>query len=122
MPFLSESFPGIQYIVTTHSPFVLTSVSNAEIYDISRREQVGDLSSYSYESVLEGLFGVSSASDILQNKIRDIAKKIEDENTNAEELEALVDNLEVSQGILDEESRFYLNSAKLKINKIKKGV
>ena len=27
LPFLSESFPGIQYIVTTHSPFVLTSVS-----------------------------------------------------------------------------------------------
>jgi len=122
LPFLSESFPGIQYIVTTHSPFVLTSVSNAEIYDISRREQVGDLSSYSYESVLEGLFGVSSASDILQNKIRDIAKKIEDENTNVEILEALVDNLNVSQSILDEESRFYLNRAKLKINKIKKGV
>ena len=56
LPFLSESFPGIQYIVTTHSPFVLTSVSNAEIYDISRREQVGDLSSYSYESVLEGFW------------------------------------------------------------------
>lgn len=122
LPFLSESFPGIQYIVTTHSPFVLTSVSNAEIYDISRREQVGDLSSYSYESVLEGLFGVSSASDILQNKIRDIAKKIEDENTNSEELQVLVDKLESNQDMLDEESKFYLNSAKLKINKVKKGV
>lgn len=122
LPFLSESFPGIQYIVTTHSPFVLTSVSNAEIYDISRKEQVGDLSSYSYESVLEGLFGVSSASDILQNKIREIAKKIEDENTNPKELENLVNKLESNQDILDEESRFYLNSAKLKINKVKKGV
>lgn len=122
LPFLSESFPGIQYIVTTHSPFVLTSVSNAEIYDISRREQVGDLSSYSYESVLEGLFGVSSASDILQKKIREISKKIKDKNTKLEELETLVNELEGEKDILDEESKFYLNSAKLKINKIKKGV
>ncbi|MEL4204919.1 AAA family ATPase [Plesiomonas shigelloides] len=122
LPFLSESFPGIQYIVTTHSPFVLTSVSNAEIYDISRREQVGDLSSYSYESVIEGLFGVSSASDILQKKIREISKKIKDKNTKLEELETLVNELEGEKDILDEESKFYLNSARLKINKIKKGV
>ncbi|MDX1724435.1 MAG: AAA family ATPase [Pseudomonas sp.] len=122
LPFLSDSFPGIQYIVTTHSPFVLTSVSDAEIYDISRREQAGNLSSYSYESVLEGLFGVSSASDILQNKIRDISKKVESADSSQEELQELINELEKDQDNLDEEAKFYLNSAKLKVHKFKQGV
>jgi len=121
LPFLSDSFPGIQYIVTTHSPFVLTSVSNSEIYDISRREQVGDLSSYSYESVLEGLFGVSSSSDILQNKIRHLAKQIENDAASSVDLQPLVDDIEVNIESLDEESKFFLNSAKLKIKKSKLG-
>ena len=121
LPFLADSFPGIQYIVTTHSPFVLTSVSNSEIYDISRREQVSDdLSLYSYESVLEGLFGVSPASNILQNKIRDIAERIKSKDVSNTELQNLIDELEKNQDALDEESKFYLNSAKLKINKSKK--
>lgn len=120
LPFLSDSFPGIQYIVTTHSPFVLTSVSNSEIYDISRREQVGELSSYSYESVLEGLFGVSPSSDILQNKIRKIAKEIERDDTSIERLKELVNDVGSDSEHLDEESKFYLNSAKLEIKKYKK--
>ncbi|GGW35198.1 AAA family ATPase [Vreelandella hamiltonii] len=121
LPFLSESFPGIQYIVTTHSPFVLTSVSNSEIYDISRREQVGELSSYSYESVLEGLFDVSPSSDILKNKIRKIAREIERDDVNIEMLKELVSDIGSDSSYLDEESKFYLNSAKLEIKKYHKG-
>lgn len=122
LPFLSDSFPGIQYIVTTHSPFVLTSVSNSEIYDISRREQVAELSSYSYESVLEGLFGVSPASDILQNKIRNIAKEVSSDETSIESLQELLNGIEANFDSLDEESKFYINSAKVKIKKAKQGV
>lgn len=121
LPFLSESFPGIQYIVTTHSPFVLTSVDDAEIYDISKQEQIGELSSYSYESVLEGLFDVSSSSDILQNKIRKIAKEIELKNTSINKLNALVIDIDRDSNFLDDESKYYLNSAKLEIKKLKKG-
>jgi predicted ATP-binding protein involved in virulence len=69
LPFLSESFSRIQFIVTTHSPFVLTSISTSVIYDISSKEQVENLSSYSYEAILEGLFNVTSASKLLQDKI-----------------------------------------------------
>lgn len=117
LPFLSDSFPGVQYIVTTHSPFVLTSVSDAEIFDLSRREQVGDLSSYSYEAVLAGLFGVSSASDILQNKIREISRQIDGDETSIIEMQEKINELDKDQDKLDEEAKFYLNSAKMKIFK-----
>lgn len=34
MPFLAEFFPRIQFIVTTHSPYILNSLSNAKVYDL----------------------------------------------------------------------------------------
>lgn len=121
LPFLSDSFPSIQFIVTTHSPFVITSVCDAEIYDISKREQVGDLSSYSYEAVLEGLFGVSSASDILQNKIRNLSRQIYSKNPDIDEIRNLIVELEKVKEKLDEEARFHLNNAKLKLLQFKQG-
>ncbi|WP_341536222.1 AAA family ATPase [Aeromonas veronii] len=60
LAFLKKAFPKIQFIVSTHSPFVVSSVDDAVIYDLSRLEQVENLSMYSYEAVLEGLFGVTS--------------------------------------------------------------
>ncbi|MGB3600141.1 MAG: AAA family ATPase [Marinomonas sp.] len=119
LPFLSDSFPGIQFIVTTHSPFVLTSVSDVVIFDISRSEQVGDLSSYSYEAVLEGLFGVNSSSDILQKKIREIAKYIENPDLNVFALKRLIEGIDSEVEVLDEESKFFVNKAKLIVNRSK---
>lgn len=34
LPFLTEFFPKIQFIVTTHSPFILNSIENSVIYDL----------------------------------------------------------------------------------------
>ena len=34
LPFLTEFFPNIQFIVTTHSPYILNSISNAKAYDL----------------------------------------------------------------------------------------
>lgn len=119
LPFLSNSFPGIQFIVTTHSPFVLTSVSDSVIFDISRKEQVGDLSSYSYEAVLEGLFGAHSSSDILQKKIKEIAMYMETPNIDIPALEKLVKRVDVEPTTIDEESKFFINKAKFLISKSK---
>ena len=57
MPFLTKTFPNIQFIVTTHSPFVLSSMSNAVAYDLEHREILSDLTEYSYESLAEGYLG-----------------------------------------------------------------
>lgn len=37
LPFLTEFFPSIQFIVTTHSPFVLNSIDDAVIYDLEKK-------------------------------------------------------------------------------------
>lgn len=48
LPFLSSFFPKIQFIVTTHSPFVLSSLPNAIICDLEKKFITEDLSAYSY--------------------------------------------------------------------------
>lgn len=36
MPFLTTIFPNIQFIVTSHSPFILNSIQNVVIYDLEK--------------------------------------------------------------------------------------
>lgn len=61
MPFLTTLFPNVQFIVTTHSPFVLNSLDNAVAYDLEHQEVVSELNEYSAESITAGYFGVPSA-------------------------------------------------------------
>ncbi len=65
LPFLTKFFPNIQFIVTTHSPFVLSSISNAVIFDMKSHQQYSDLSQYSYSNLVEGYFNVSQYSKII---------------------------------------------------------
>lgn len=75
MPFLTKTFPNIQFIVTTHSPFVLSSMSNAVAYDLEHRKVLSDdLTEYSYEVLAEGYFGVSTESSSVEIRLR----KLED--------------------------------------------
>lgn len=66
MPFLTKVFPNIQFIITTHSPFVLNSLDNAVAFDLEHRETINELTQYSYEALAEGYFGVSSESSYMQ--------------------------------------------------------
>lgn len=43
LPFLTEFFPNVQFVISTHSPFVLSSIDNAVIYDLEHQEPVTDL-------------------------------------------------------------------------------
>lgn len=36
LPFLTEMFPNLQFIVTTHSPFVVNSLENAVVYELEK--------------------------------------------------------------------------------------
>lgn len=69
LPLLTSIFPKIQFVVTTHSPFVLSSVENAVVYDLKNQETITDLSDYSYEIITEGYFGVKTESDKLRRNI-----------------------------------------------------
>lgn len=57
MPFLTEFFPRIQFIVTTHSPYILNSLSNAKVYDLENCIELEDLTAYSSDDLAEGYFG-----------------------------------------------------------------
>ena len=69
LPLLTSIFPKIQFVVTTHSPFVLSSVENAVVYDLKNQETITDLSDYSYEIITEGYFGIKTESDKLRRNI-----------------------------------------------------
>lgn len=69
MPFLTEFFPKLQFIVTTHSPYILNSLSNAKVYDLENCLELEDLSLYSSDDLAEGYFGVDEYSDKLKEKV-----------------------------------------------------
>lgn len=69
LPLLTSVFPNIQFIVSTHSPFVLSSVKDAVAYDMERHEVIGDLTDYSYESLAEGYFGVRTSSVEIETRL-----------------------------------------------------
>lgn len=69
MPFLTEFFPRIQFIVTTHSPYILNSLSNAKVYDLENCVELEDLSVYSSDVLADGYFGADEYSGILKEKI-----------------------------------------------------
>ena len=69
MPFLTNLFPNIQFIATTHSPFVLNSIENAVIYDLEKQIKVEDLTAYSYEGIVESYFDIDQYSKQIKDKI-----------------------------------------------------
>lgn len=89
---LTQVFPNIQFIVTTHSPFVLNSIDNAVAYDLEKRERLDDLTQYSYEALAEGYFNVQTDSVFLQaklNRFKNLATKINRDKAEEKEYKML---------------------------------
>ncbi|MFM5426400.1 AAA family ATPase [Aeromonas veronii] len=120
LAFLKKAFPKVQFIVSTHSPFVVSSVDDAVIYDLSRLEQVNDLSMYSYEAVLEGLFGVLPISSLLQKNIEKLAALLKASPLDMDGIEALINILPSDDTTLDAESLYFVKSAKIALSKAKR--
>lgn len=108
--FLTDSFPKVQFIVTTHSPFVLMSVSDAIIFDVSRREVIDEnLSLYSYTAIIEGLLGVKTDSLNTRQIIDEISQIINADIKNHIRLKELVETLRPFENKLDKRAKaFYL--------------
>lgn len=121
--FFMNSFPKVQFIVTTHSPFVVTSVTNAVIYDLTTNEQITDISSYSYGIVMEELFGVKTESHALLEKLNSIETLLKDITpNNIKKLDDEISSLASAQGNMSEEVQAFLDHAKLEILKMKKQI
>lgn len=69
LPFLTEFFPRIQFIVTTHSPYILNSISNAKAYDLERHVELEHLSAFSSDALAEGYFEADAYSDELKEQL-----------------------------------------------------
>ena len=92
MPFLTRLFPNIQFIVSTHSPFVVNSIDNAVIYDLENHITVPNgLTNYSYEGVVEGYFKVDELSDDLKQKFERYKALAQQSEHSDDELDDLMD-------------------------------
>jgi predicted ATP-binding protein involved in virulence len=65
LPFLTKMFPNVQFIVSTHSPFVITSIPDAVVFDLEKKETLENPSLYSYETVVESFLDTSMYSQAM---------------------------------------------------------
>ena len=94
LPVLTKLFPNIQFIITTHSPFILSSLDDAVIYDLENRTLVKDgLKNLPYEGIVEGYFGVDALSKELREKFERYKALVSKDELSDEEYEE-IDHLE----------------------------
>jgi hypothetical protein len=92
LPFLTSFFPKIQFIVTTHSPFVINSVSNAVVCDLEKKIVVNDdLTKYSWEAILESYIDSDKYSNELKEKVRRYEELLDKNQLTEAEKDELLD-------------------------------
>lgn len=98
--FLVQMYPKIQFIASTHSPFVLNSIDNAVVFDLENKTLVSEgLVNLPYEGIVEGYFEADRLSDELKNKFeryKSLAGKKElsdEEYAEIMELEVALDEI-----------------------------
>lgn len=118
MPLLTTIFPNIQFIVTTHSPFILNSLQDVVIYDLENRLLVENgLEDVPYDGIVEGYFGADKLSNTLKEKFgryKVLVKKknlSDDEMGEIAELELYLDEIPdyLAIGIATEYQRLKLD-------------
>ena len=58
---LKETFPKIQFITTTHSPFIVQSLVNKELIDLQGKNMNDDYLKIGLEDIVEGEMGVKES-------------------------------------------------------------
>lgn len=101
LPMLTELFPNLQFIISTHSPFILSSLDNAVIYDLEKQILVEKgFKNLPYEGIVEGYFGVDRLADELRDKLERyknlVDKKVVNKNELSDEEYAEIEELESS--------------------------
>lgn len=90
MGLLTTFFPNIQFIISTHSPFIVNSIENTVIYDLEKHLLVKDgLSDVPYGGIVEGYFNADAMSKSLREKYeryKTIVRKAEITDDDLEEI------------------------------------
>ena len=115
LPFLISFFPKIQFIVTTHSPFVINSIDSAVICDLEKKIVTSDLSGYSYDAIVESYFDSDKYSTILKERIAEYEQLMSKDKLN--DLEQA--NLQELKDYFDKIPKFFSEELVVKLQQIK---
>lgn len=88
---LTTIFPNIQFILTTHSPFILSSIGNAVAYELGKKESIDNADEYSYESLVEGFFAVPAQSKYIRELYDRFVKLLNKPSRTQKESSELLD-------------------------------
>ena len=88
---LTTLFPNLQFIVTTHSPFILNSIENAVVYDMEYQETIHDVSKYSTEALVENYFESNKYSEALLDKITHYEKLLKKKSNSDDEVDEIIE-------------------------------
>jgi predicted ATP-binding protein involved in virulence len=80
LQFLTGFFPNVQFIVTTHSPFILQSIKNSVIFDLETKKRYEDFSNYSSESILETFYTMDKFSDSMKAEMEKYESLLQSKN------------------------------------------
>lgn len=122
LAFLVKAFPQFQFIVTTHSPFIISSLQNTKILNLEDGKVYEDFSSYSYEAILEEYMQVDKYSLDVKQQVENIKQLL----TNGSDLKAqellndLLSKLKTAEfsAFASAELALELNSIKLALKNI----
>ncbi|SDA69843.1 Predicted ATP-binding protein involved in virulence [Butyrivibrio sp. INlla18] len=90
MKLLTTMFPNVQFVVSTHSPFILSSVENAVIYDLENKTLVENgLSNATYSGIVEGYFKADELSKNLRDKYEEYKNLVTKEHLSDADFERI---------------------------------
>lgn len=92
MPLLTTIFPNIQFVVTTHSPFILNSLQDVVIFDLENGLLVENgLEDVPYDGIVEGYFGADKLSDALREKFERYKALVKEERLSDDEMREIAE-------------------------------
>lgn len=116
LPFFINSFPKVQFIVSTHSPFVISSTSDIVIYDLTNKKLItGNLTYYSNNAIIKELFHVNTIHSVELKPVIDELKNIVDSDSiDLIKLNEYIEKLRPFEKQLDTSAKLILLLAKNK--------
>lgn len=83
LDFLVTLFPNVQFVISTHSPFILNSLDNVVIYDLEKHILVENgLANVPYEGIVDGYFDVDRLSQELREKFEQYKSLVHKDSLN----------------------------------------
>ncbi|MBU3133366.1 AAA family ATPase [Clostridium gasigenes] len=78
---LQRTFPNCQFIVTTHSPFIIQSLNKEEVINIEKEhiDEIGSFEGWSIEEIQEYEMGVQTKTEKYKHIIEEFSDAIDDD-------------------------------------------